>query len=100
MGIIGVLRDKSISEIVAPLLPIVTMWFVCNTQSEHEERGTSGAEIQQFLIAQGVNHPKMFGNVSDAMDALVQLHCPDSAVRGLIFGSFCVVAAAKRWLDK
>jgi len=97
VGIIGLLRDKSIEEIVTPLLPIVTTWFVCNTQREYAERGTTGKEICQFLATHGKHHTKMFVQVSDAMDTLVELHCQDSAIRGLIFGSVCVVAAAKNW---
>ena len=100
IGIVGMLKDKAITETVHTLLSCVDTWFVCDLQAESEERGSDGKLIATYLQAQGVKNCYTFDSVDAAMLVLMQSHCQQECDRALIFGSFYTVAAAKRWLSR
>lgn len=99
VAVVGMLKDKLIIDSVKPLLPIVDAWYVCDLRSESAERGSDGAVIVELLQSNGKKYD-LFASVDDAMYSLAQSHCKQACDRALIFGSFYLVAAAKRWLMK
>lgn len=99
VAIVGMLKDKLIIDSVKPLLPIVDAWYVCDLRSESTERGSDGIVITEFLQSNKKKYD-LFASVDDAMYSLAQSHCKQGCDRALIFGSFYLVAAAKRWLMK
>ncbi len=100
IAIVGMLKDKAILETIEPLMPLVDVWCVCSLLSENEERGSDGATIVQYLQTQDHKNCYNFLSVSDAMDFAKQQHCQAECDRVLIFGSFYMVAAAKKWIDE
>ncbi|MCX7121275.1 MAG: bifunctional tetrahydrofolate synthase/dihydrofolate synthase [Gammaproteobacteria bacterium] len=95
IAIVGMLKDKAVSETVSELLPCVNTWYVCSLLSECEERGSDGKDMMAFLKAQGIQSCYAFDSVEDAMNSLLHADCQ----RALIFGSFYTVAAAKRFFN-
>lgn len=99
VAIVGLLADKDCANTIGPLLPWVDRWIAVNLLSENPERGSDGAQIMQFLQSAGKNCYTV-ATVAQAMRILDREHCQQRCERGLIFGSFYVVAAAKRFIEK
>lgn len=95
VAVVGMLKDKAMTETVSQLLPYIKTWYVCSLTTESKERGSDGVEIAEFLKAQGVKNCYHFTSVADAMDSLLHGNCQ----RALIFGSFCTVATATKWVS-
>ena len=98
IAIVGMLKDKAMSETVSALMPYVSTWYVCSLLSDENDRGSDGTVIADFLKTQGIKSCYTFASVTDAMYSLAQAHCQQECDRALIFGSFYTVAAAKLWL--
>ncbi|HLB56508.1 MAG TPA: bifunctional tetrahydrofolate synthase/dihydrofolate synthase [Coxiellaceae bacterium] len=96
IAVVGMLKDKAMTDCIAPLLPFINNWYVCSLLSDSETRGADGEMIAAFLKSQG-KECTLFASVADAMYSLQLAHCQKVCDRALIFGSFYTIAAAKRW---
>ncbi len=98
IAVVGMLKDKAITETISPLLPHVNTWYVCSLLSDSKERGSDGSAIVDYLSEMNQKNYKSFATVGDALYSVVQAYCKQQCDRVLIFGSFYTVAAAKEWL--
>lgn len=98
VAVIGMLKDKAMTETVSALLPFVNTWCVCDLTAESKERGSDGLLMATFLRAQGIKNCYTFSSVQDAMIFVKESHCQQQCDRALIFGSFYTVAAAMQWM--
>ncbi|PIZ03747.1 MAG: bifunctional tetrahydrofolate synthase/dihydrofolate synthase [Gammaproteobacteria bacterium CG_4_10_14_0_8_um_filter_38_16] len=97
IAVIGMLKDKAMTDTVLPLMPFIHTWCVCNLISESPERGSDGSELFTFFKKNGKS-VEIFADVATAMQFVLRANCQQECDRALIFGSFHTVAAAKRWL--
>lgn len=92
--IIGVLRTKSLDEILKPMLPLVRCWHCVDLP---DQRGFAATEIESRLHRFGVKSCYTWAHVDDAVEACMQQQqeCTQPVV---VFGSFVTVDLAKRCL--
>lgn len=92
--IIGVLDDKNIADIVAPLLPQVETWIAVSVASP---RAIPAAEIARVISNMSEKPCEIGANVSDVckvLDGELASACPV-----LVTGSFFTVGPALEWLE-
>jgi dihydrofolate synthase/folylpolyglutamate synthase len=83
------MRDKDLAGVFAPFVSEVTRWFVTQANAE---RGATGAELRDLLVASGARSAEAAADVAAACAA-----ARAAAARGdrvLVFGSFHTVGAA------
>lgn len=93
-ALVGMLKDKAMTETVAPLLPLIQDWYVTALSGE---RGSDGKQIAEFLKANGVKNCYTFGSVDAALTEMNTAYCQHQWNRALIFGSFHTISEAKNW---
>lgn len=89
-AIVGILRDKDIEGILAPLLGLVTDWLPCTLDGE---RGQEAEVLAEKLRGYGARVTRC----DDASPAGAWMHAQQQAQqddRIVVFGSFLTVAAA------
>ncbi|MBI3545764.1 MAG: bifunctional tetrahydrofolate synthase/dihydrofolate synthase [Gammaproteobacteria bacterium] len=86
-AVIGMLKDKDIQSVVAPLAQVVDRWYVATLNTP---RGASAAQVIEALTAAGVQTAiRGFDDVPQAYAAAVQ--DATEADRIVVFGSFYTV---------
>ena len=94
-ALFGVLADKDIAQIIAPLLPVIDRWHVCELAGT--PRAASAEHISALLDNNGVS-AQCHSSVSDGLLSVIgQMGDNDLLV---IFGSFYTVAGALQLLDE
>lgn len=92
VAVFGAMKDKMISQMIAPLSELIDAWYLVDLPVERAEKAEG---IAQILDAQSINKWYTFSSVSAAMEAAINVEQVDCV---LVFGSFYTVADAKRWL--
>ena len=87
-GVFGVMADKDIGQVVAPLRPLVDAWFVTDLPSP---RAATAADLARDIAAPPHDKTRVatFSAPSDALRAA--LAAADPADRIVVFGSFYTV---------
>jgi dihydrofolate synthase/folylpolyglutamate synthase len=94
LAVFGLLADKDLAGVVAPLLSEIHLWAVTTLPTS---RSREGAELQVYLQSVGAN-ATVHADVPAAIEALcVQASSGDEV---LLFGSFFCVAEALDWLAR
>jgi dihydrofolate synthase/folylpolyglutamate synthase len=83
------MRDKDLAGVFAPLVAGVDGWFVTQANAE---RGATGAELEDILVACGARCVQTAPDVASACQAARAAAARDERV--LVFGSFHTVGAA------
>ncbi|UVE19068.1 bifunctional tetrahydrofolate synthase/dihydrofolate synthase [Pseudomonas sp. LS44] len=94
LAVFGLLADKDLGGVLAPLLDHVQDWAVAPLQTS---RTRSATELETTLLARGAN-VTAYPGVSAALDA--QCERATAADEILLFGSFYCVAEAQEWLAR
>jgi len=96
-ALLGMLRDKDCSGVVASLRARVDEWHLASITVGH--RGAHARELQQIMLAAEIAEPmSIHDSVAEALSHVRQLvHAGD---RVLIFGSFLTVSAALPLLQR
>lgn len=88
-AIFGALADKAIPEIVTPLLPYVTHWYVSPLDTP---RSADVETIQAALLTAGAENSSAHPSVPTALEAALALAKPTDLI--LVYGSFFTVGQA------
>ena len=83
------MRDKDLAGVFAPFVAAVDAWFVTQANAE---RGASGSELRDLLLALGARRAETAADVAAACAAARATAAPGDRV--LVFGSFHTVGAA------
>ncbi len=94
MAVFGLLADKDLAGVLAPLAPLVAQWQVVTLPTA---RARAAQDLQAALVCQGAN-VSVAPSVADALTALCQAASVDDEI--LVFGSFYCVAQALDWLEQ
>lgn len=94
LAVFGLLSDKDLDGVLAPLLPVIDRWAVCTLDSH---RARPGVELLHALEARGAEAEDC-GTVAAALDAVCEQATEHDEI--LVFGSFYCVAEALDWLDR
>lgn len=93
-AVIGMLKDKAISDALAPFIKLIDSWWVADLSDT--ARGDDGSMIQQYLSEQQLSYHAAT-DVKTALAAVLAQAQPEDSI--LVFGSFHTVAAAKQLLE-
>jgi len=94
LAVFGLLADKDLDGVVAPLLDNVQAWAVAPLDTS---RSRPAAELQVAL--QNLGAPvASYASVTAALEAQCAVATPDDEI--LLFGSFYCVAEALEWLAR
>jgi dihydrofolate synthase/folylpolyglutamate synthase len=98
LSVFGALNDKDVAGIVAPLVALISPWFLGGLEAE-TARGLSAAElVARVRMASGDSAIEALPDIPAALDAAAaRAHSGD---RILAFGSFFVAAAALQWAQR
>ena len=90
-AVLGMLADKDIDGVIAPLRERVDRWFVASLPGA---RGASAAQLREHLLRAGVKEDaiRSFDDVATAYETAA--NSAGEADRIVVFGSFLTVAAA------
>lgn len=89
IAVVGMLRDKDITNVVRTLAPAVDSWHLASLPGP---RGASAADIEAVLDALAIAKPhRSHANPVDALHAAREEATPDDKI--IVFGSFLTVGA-------
>ncbi len=95
VAILGMLRDKDVSGVVAALRKRVDVWHLAGLD---DVRGLTGAELQDRLNASGLGvTTTVHTDVHDAIRCVAEEVGVDDRV--LVLGSFLTVGAVMNWMN-
>jgi dihydrofolate synthase / folylpolyglutamate synthase len=89
LAVFAAMRDKDLPGVLAPLAGSVDQWFVTQASAD---RGASGAELRDVLIAAGAHGVTVTTDVAAACASARSAARPGDRV--VVFGSFHTVGAA------
>lgn len=92
IAIVGILRDKDVAGVIAPLRPLVDQWIAADLPGP---RGMSGAALQAAGGADGSEKWSTAAGVAEACERAARV--AGAADRVLVFGSFYTVGPALAW---
>ncbi len=90
----GLLADKDLEGVVAPLLPLVDSWAVAPLETP---RSRTGQELAMALTNHGAT-VKSYASVAAALEGQCAQATADDQI--LLFGSFFCVGQALEWLER
>ncbi|MCW2291659.1 dihydrofolate synthase/folylpolyglutamate synthase [Pseudomonas sp. BIGb0408] len=93
-AVFGLLADKDLPAVVAPLLGEISHWAVTPLPTE---RSRSAAELHGHLVA-CATQAEMYADVASALQAQCERAAAGDEI--LLFGSFFCVAEALIWLER
>jgi len=94
LAVFGLLADKDLAGVVAPLLELIDGWAVAPLPSV---RSRSAHELHRLLSDRGADSQEA-ESVADALDRQAGVAGEQDEI--LVFGSFYCVAEALAWLDR
>jgi dihydrofolate synthase/folylpolyglutamate synthase len=94
LAVFGLLADKELPGVVAPLLADIAHWAVTTLPSE---RSRPAAELHAHLASRGAQ-VEAYGDVASALEAQCERAAAGDEI--LLFGSFFCVAEALMWLER
>jgi len=94
--VLGMLRDKAIHEVLAPLIGRVDHWYLLDLSAE--PRGASAAELCDALPGASAGSVDDCHELKACLNALDRRAGEDDLV--LVFGSFVTVGMALDWLEE
>ncbi len=93
LAVVGIMRDKDWSAVLAPLLPWVTAWYAVDLPTP---RALAATELAAWLQAAGAT-VSVWAEAEAACAAAYAVSHAQGRV--IVFGSFFTVAAALHWAD-
>lgn len=93
-AVFGLLADKDLQSVLAPLLPQITHWAVVPLDTP---RARSAQSLAEALHAQGAS-VSQHDSLALALEAQLDQSTADDRI--LVFGSFYCVADGLNWLDQ
>ncbi|AXO87712.1 bifunctional tetrahydrofolate synthase/dihydrofolate synthase [Pseudomonas parafulva] len=94
LAVFGLLADKDLEGVVAPLLPLVDSWAVAPLETP---RSRTGQELAMALTNHGAT-VKSYASVAAALEGQCAQATADDQI--LLFGSFFCVGQALEWLER
>ena len=95
LAVVGVLRDKDVPALIAPLWPHVDLWFAATTSGP---RGMTSAELRQRCAPQLDTRCIDAASVPEACSMARHEALPGDRI--VVFGSFQTVGPALQWLER
>jgi len=92
LGVVSVLQDKNIIDIIKPLIDLVDEWYVCQLPAN---RAASLQQLQNVFLSLGLRNVRYFANPTLALDQALQA-CK-AIDRIVSFGSFYMVAEVLKY---
>jgi dihydrofolate synthase/folylpolyglutamate synthase len=95
LAAVGVLKDKDVPSLIAPLLPLVDVWIAASTSGP---RGMSAGELRARAAPRLDQHCREAADIAEACEiARAEARAGDRIV---VYGSFQTVGPALEWLER
>jgi dihydrofolate synthase/folylpolyglutamate synthase len=95
LAAVGVLKDKDVPSLIAPLLPLVDVWIAASTSGP---RGMSAGELRARVAPRLAQHCREAADIAEACEiARAEARAGDRIV---VYGSFQTVGPALEWLER
>lgn len=95
-AVIGMLKDKDITNTVKPLLPYIKCWFIGTLAGSRGEHAENIAKLINTLSFENKSNVYCFDSISQAYNMAQQQNNETDLI--LAFGSFLTVAEIRRFL--